>query len=94
MCAPLPPLINRSPESCDPSICNPTRRSLCLLLLRLGCFGRFLAIAPHHYHAQETADDGAAEKEDDDGDADGPDAGWEEGLDRVRVVDEGLKGIC
>jgi hypothetical protein len=61
-----------------------------LRLLRLSRFGGFFAIAPHHDDAQETAHDGAAQQQQDDGDADGPDAGREEGLDRVRVVDEGL----
>ena len=61
-----------------------------LLPLRLSRFGGFLAIAPHHDDAQETTHDGAAQQQQDDGDADGPDAGREEGLDRVRVVDEGL----
>ena len=40
--------------------------------------------------AADEADRAAAEQQQDDGDADGPDAGREEGLDRVRVVDEGL----
>jgi hypothetical protein len=80
-----PPLSHRTPPP-SPLLLSLLR----LLLLRLGRFGRFLAIAPHHDHAEETAHHGAAEQQQDDGDADGPDAGREEGLDRVRVVDEGL----
>lgn len=59
--------------------------SLCLRSL-----GRSLPIAPNHDHAQEASDHRAAEKKEDDRDANGPDAGREEGLDEVRVVDEGL----
>jgi hypothetical protein len=75
---------------------NPNTRtrvtlfSLRLLLHRLRSLRRSLAIAPHHYHAQETSDHGAAEQQEDHGNANGPNAGWEEGLDEVRVVDEGL----
>lgn len=60
------------------------------MLNRFGRFGRSLAIASNHDHAEETSYYGAAEQEEDDGDADGPDAGREEGLDWVGVVDEGL----
>lgn len=69
-------------------------KSLRLLLLRLCRFGGFLAIAPHHHDAEETPHDGAAEQQKDYGDADGPDAGREEGLDWVGVVDEGLVVIA
>lgn len=64
------------------------------LRLLLDCFGRFgcsLAIASYHDYAEETSYHGAAEQQEDDGDADGPDAGREEGLDWVGVVDEGLE---
>ena len=61
-----------------------------LLSLRLSSLGRSLPIAPDHHHAQEASDHRAAEKKENDRDANGPDAGREEGLDEVRVVDEGL----
>ena len=53
------------------------------LSLRLRGLGGSLPIAPHHHHAQEASDHSAAEKKEDDRDANGPDAGWEEGLDEV-----------
>jgi hypothetical protein len=94
-----PPNITSSLKHCSQSPLTVASRVrlkrtqlLRLLLLRLGRLCSFLAIASHHDHAQETAHHGAAQKQQDDGDADGPDAGWEEGLDRVRVVDEGLFG--
>ena len=59
-----------------------------LLLLRLRSLRSLFAITPDHHDAQEASYDCAAEQEEDHGDADGPDAGREEGLDGVRVVDE------
>lgn len=56
---------------------------------RLG-LGGLLPIAPDHDDAEEGADDGRAEQDQDDGDADGPDAGREEGVQGVVRVDEGL----
>ena len=61
--------------------------SLSLCLSSLGCS---LPIAPDHDHTQEASNNRAAEKKEDDRDANGPDAGREEGLDEVGVVDEGL----
>lgn len=61
------------------------------LLLGSGLgLGGFLLVAPDHDHADEGADDGGAQEEEDDGDADCPDAGEEEVLEGVVVVDEGL----
>lgn len=51
---------------------------------------RLLLIALDHDHAQETAHDSTADKEEDDGNANGPDARRKELLDWVRVVDEWL----
>lgn len=51
---------------------------------------RLLLIALDHDHAQETAHDSTADKEEDDGNANGPDARGKELLDWVRVVDEWL----
>ncbi|KAK3071410.1 hypothetical protein LTR53_008687 [Teratosphaeriaceae sp. CCFEE 6253] len=66
----------------------PSRRLLHPLLLpRLE---RLLSITPDHDHTEEAADDRAAEQQEDDGDADGPDAGREEGLQGMVGVDEGL----
>jgi len=79
-----------------PTVAPASRPSLGLgrRLLRLPPrLHRFLAIAPDHDDAEERADDGTAEQHQDDGDADRPDAGREEGLDGVGVVDEGLPKI-
>ena len=62
-------------------------RSLLLLSLE-GLF----AIAPYHDDGQEGADDGGKEDDEDDGDADGPDAGQEERVQQVVLVDKGLGG--
>jgi len=61
------------------------------LLLRgsLG-LGRLLPVAPDHDDAEEGADDGGPEQDENDGYADRPDAGGEEVLERVVRVDEGL----
>ena len=63
------------------------------LLLRgsLG-LGRLLPVAPDHDDAEEGADDGGPEQDENDGYADRPDAGGEEVLERVVRVDEGLDG--
>ena len=62
-----------------------------LLLGRgLGLCG-LLAVAADHDDAEEGADDGGAEENEDNGDADGPDAGREEVLERMVVVDKGLQ---
>ena len=58
-----------------------------LLLLRLE---GLLAIAAYHDDGEEAADDGGAENDEDDRDADGPDAWQEEGVEEVVVVDEWL----
>lgn len=68
-------------------LANPASRLLLCGSLRLG---GLLAVASNHDHAQEGANDGGAEENKDDGDADGPDAGEEEVLEGVVVVDKGL----
>ena len=60
----------------------PTRRSLSLR--------SFLPIAPYHNHTKERAHNGRADEREYDGYANGPDAGWEEVVQWVAVVDEGL----
>jgi hypothetical protein len=61
----------------------------CLFLLGLE---GLLAIASYHDDGQERADDGGEEDDEDDGDADGPDAGQEERVQQVVLVDKGLGG--
>lgn len=64
---------------------------LSLLLGRGGlCLGRRLPVALDHDDAEEGAHDGGAEEDEDDWDSDGPHARWEEVLQRVVGVDEGL----
>ncbi len=53
--------------------------------------GGLLAVASNHDHAEERADDGGTEEDENDGDADGPDAREEEVLERVVIVDKGLR---
>lgn len=60
-----------------------------LLLLGLECL---LAVAPYHDHGKERADDGGEEDDQDHRDADGPDAGEEERVQDVVLVNEGLWG--
>lgn len=62
----------------------PLRRLLLLSLESL------LAVAPDHDDRQERADDGGEEDDQDHRDADGPDAGEEQGVQDVVLVDEGL----
>lgn len=69
---------------------SPFLFTLCLLLRGSLGLGGLLPVAPDHNHGQERTDDGAAEEDEDDGDADGPDPGREEVLERVVVVDERL----
>jgi hypothetical protein len=52
-----------------------------------------LLVAPNHDHAKERANNSGAEEDDDDGDANSPHAGREEVLERVIVVDKGLKQL-
>jgi len=61
-----------------------------LLLLRLE---GLLAIAAYHDDGEEAADDGGAENDEDDRDADGPDAWEEEGVEEVVVVDKWLRKL-
>jgi hypothetical protein len=61
-----------------------------LLLRRSGLgLGGLLLVAADHDHAEKGAHDGGAEEDQDNGDADGPDTGEEEVLERVAVVDKG-----
>jgi hypothetical protein len=66
-------------------------RATCPLrgLLLLG-LERLLAVAPYHDNREEGADDGGEQNNQDHGDADGPDAGEEERVQDVVLVDEGL----
>lgn len=51
---------------------------------------RLLVVAANHNDAEEGADDGPAEQQQNDGDAYSPDTGREEGLQGVGFVDERL----
>lgn len=75
------------------AISGRAKRYLRLLLAGGGSLGLggLLAVAADHDHAEERADDGGAEEDEDDGDANGPDAGEEEVLERVVKVDKGLQ---
>lgn len=65
------------------------------LLLRGGGLGLrgLLPVAPDHDDAQEGADDGGAQQDQDDGYADGPLARGEEAVQRVVEVHEGLQKV-
>jgi hypothetical protein len=78
----------RRPYAPDQALPLVSRLSRGLLLL---CFEGLLAVAAYHDDGQEAADDGGAEDDEDDGDADGPDAREEEGVEEVVVVDEWLR---
>ena len=62
------------------------------LLLGSGLgLSRLLPVASDHDHAQERPHHGRTQEDEDDGDTDGPDAGREEVLERVVVIDKGLE---
>jgi hypothetical protein len=63
-----------------------------LLSGSLGLCG-LLLVAPNHDHAKEGANNSGTEEDNNDGNANGPDAGREEVLKRVIVVDKGLKQL-
>ncbi|MBE3041360.1 hypothetical protein IMZ48_02005 [Candidatus Bathyarchaeota archaeon] len=69
---------------------NLVRVAILRLLLGGGGLGGLFLVTPHHDHADEGADDGGGEDNEEDGDADGPDARGEEGVEDVVGVDEGL----
>jgi hypothetical protein len=58
-----------------------------LLLLRLE---GLLAVAPYHDGGEKAADNGCSQHDENDWNADRPNAGEKEGLEDVVVVDEGL----
>lgn len=68
------------------------KRSALRLLLRGGGLGLggLLLVALDHDDAEEGAHDGGGEEDEDDGDADGPDARGKKVLEGVVRVDEGL----
>lgn len=63
-----------------------------LLSSRLG-LRSLLLVAPNHDHAKERSNDSGTEEDDNDGDTNGPNARREEVLERVVVVDKGLKQL-
>lgn len=81
-------LVSRSVgDSLQPGSVSPLR-----LLLRGGSLGLggLLLVALDHDDAEEGANDGGGEEDENDGDADGPDARGKEVLEGVVRVDEGL----
>jgi len=71
-------------DRCSTAATCPLR---CLLLLGLECL---LAVAPYHNNGEERADDRGEEDDQNHRDAYGPDAGEEERVQDVVLVDEGL----
>lgn len=69
-----------------PILATPLR----LLLRRSLGLGGLLPVASDHDGAQERTDNGTTNEDEDDGDADGPNAGRKEVLERVVVINEGL----
>lgn len=55
------------------------------------CLGGLLAVASNHDHAQERTNDSGTEENEDDRDADSPDTWEEEVLQRVVIIDKGLR---
>lgn len=62
-----------------------------LVLGRRGSLCGLLPVALDHDHAEKRADDGGAEQDENDGDADGPNTGREEAVQRMTVVDKWLR---
>lgn len=66
-----------------------------LFLARLKSLGprlrRLLLVGADHDHGEERAHDGRPEEDEDNGDADGPDARWEERVERMVVINEWLE---
>jgi hypothetical protein len=63
---------------------------LCLLLRSSLGLGSLLLVAADHNDTEEGSDNRGTEKNEDDRDADGPNAGREEALQRVAFIDKGL----
>ena len=62
------------------------------LLLGSGGLGGLFPVTPHHDQADEGAHDGGPEDDEEDRDADGPDARGKKRVEDVVVVNEGLRG--
>lgn len=69
---------------------NDPRSSLLLRSCRLGLRG-LLFVAVDHHNADKRSHDGGAQESQEDGDADGPDTGREEVMQRVARIDERLE---
>lgn len=67
-----------------------------LVLLLAGSLGLcgLLSVASNHDHAEERADNGGAEEDEDNGKANGPDARREEVLQSMVGVDKRLSWTC
>lgn len=70
---------------------NPSEKGALLGSLLLLCLQRLLAIASYHDNGEETADHGSEKNDQDDGNADGPDAREEKGVQNVVIVDKRLQ---
>jgi hypothetical protein len=56
-------------------------------------FQRLLPITPYHDDGEEAADNSSAQNYENDGDANCPDARWEEGMEGMIFVHEGLRTV-
>ncbi len=72
------------------SCCATTATCLLRCLLLLGLEG-LLAVAPYHDHGKEGADDGGEQDDEDHRDTNGPDAGKEQRVQDVVLVDKRLR---
>lgn len=77
-------------ESC-PLFWYDVHGRLGLLLSRGLGLGGLLLVAVDHDDSDEGAYHGRTQECEDDGDADGPNTGWEDVVERVAGVDEGLQ---
>ena len=91
LCCEYPPCAAHMPEwypyTSYPALSGATCPLRSLLLLGLE---GLLAVAPYHDDGEEGTDDGGEQNDQDHRDADGPDAGEEERVQDVVLVDEGL----
>lgn len=76
-------------ESCPPFWYDVHGRLGLLLSRGLG-LGCLLLVAVDHDNSDESAYHGRTQECEDDGDADGPNTGWEDVVERVAGVNEGL----
>lgn len=94
LCSEYLPCAAHMPEWYPYTSCRAHGGATCPLrsLLLLGLEG-LLAVAPYHDDGEEGADDGGEQDNENHRDADGPDAGEEERVQDVVLVDEGLESV-